>query len=251
MSALVEIKNLTISFPEDGSNFEAVKNVSFTVEEGEIVGVVGESGSGKSMSALALMGLLKKNAQIPNGEILFRGKNLLTCFLKHYRLNIGTDKRNYKYSCINRNYGKQTPHFKIVLDHALYIADKKRRYDLICDGKDHQQKDENKAFYMRLCIYQKSADYLAVLHISVKADGLLFILDGEICRKENDGKCTNNGTDDYKWKKFTHLRSPPFLFRCRSPRLHPASEDQRYFCKHRSFHKALHECPRQLSYRRR
>lgn len=78
MSTLVEIKNLTISFPEGDSNFEAVRNVSFQVQEGEIVGVVGESGSGKSMSALALMGLLKKHAQIPSGEILFRGQNLLT-----------------------------------------------------------------------------------------------------------------------------------------------------------------------------
>lgn len=78
MKSLVEIKNLTISFPEGDTNFEAVKNVSFQIQEGEIVGVVGESGSGKSMSALALMGLLKKHAQIPSGEILFRGKNLLT-----------------------------------------------------------------------------------------------------------------------------------------------------------------------------
>lgn len=78
MKPLVEIKDLTISFPEGDTTFEAVKNVSFTVEEGEIVGVVGESGSGKSMSALALMGLLKKNARIPSGEILFRGENLLT-----------------------------------------------------------------------------------------------------------------------------------------------------------------------------
>lgn len=78
MKNLVEINNLTISFPEGDTSFEAVKNVSFHIQEGEIVGVVGESGSGKSMSALALMGLLKKTAQIPNGEILFRGENLLT-----------------------------------------------------------------------------------------------------------------------------------------------------------------------------
>lgn len=77
MQPLVEIKDLTIRFPEGNQVFEAVKHVSFSVQEGEIVGVVGESGSGKSMSALALMGLLKKHAQIPNGEIRFRGKNLL------------------------------------------------------------------------------------------------------------------------------------------------------------------------------
>lgn len=78
MQPLVEIKDLTIRFPEGNQTFEAVKHVSFSVQEGEIVGVVGESGSGKSMSALALMGLLKKHAQIPNGEIRFRGENLLT-----------------------------------------------------------------------------------------------------------------------------------------------------------------------------
>lgn len=77
MNPLVEIKNLTIRFPEEDKNFEAVKNVSFQIQEGEIVGIVGESGSGKSMSALALMGLLKEQAQISSGEILFRGKDLL------------------------------------------------------------------------------------------------------------------------------------------------------------------------------
>lgn len=77
MKPLVEIKNLTISFPEEDKDFQAVRNVSFRIAEGEIVGVVGESGSGKSMSALALMGLLKKNAKISEGEILFRGKDLL------------------------------------------------------------------------------------------------------------------------------------------------------------------------------
>ena len=41
MSSLVEIKDLTISFPEGDSNFEAVRNISFQIQDGEIVGVVG------------------------------------------------------------------------------------------------------------------------------------------------------------------------------------------------------------------
>ena len=64
MEPLVEIKNLSIRFPEGNSTFEAVKGISFSIGKGEIVGVVGESGSGKSMSALALMGLLPKDAEI-------------------------------------------------------------------------------------------------------------------------------------------------------------------------------------------
>lgn len=91
MKPLVEIKNLTISFPEEQETCEVVKNVSFSIQEGEIVGVVGESGSGKSMSALALMGLLKKEAQITSGEIMFRGEDLLTMNPEKRRKLRGSD----------------------------------------------------------------------------------------------------------------------------------------------------------------
>lgn len=91
MKPLVEIKNLTISFPEEQETCEVVKDVSFSIQEGEIVGVVGESGSGKSMSALALMGLLKKEAQITSGEIMFRGEDLLTMNPEKRRKLRGSD----------------------------------------------------------------------------------------------------------------------------------------------------------------
>lgn len=75
---IVEIKNLTIGFDEPGGFQKAVDNLSFDIYDGEILGVVGESGSGKSMSALALMGLLKKEAVIPSGQLLFNNTDLLT-----------------------------------------------------------------------------------------------------------------------------------------------------------------------------
>lgn len=78
MKALAEIKNLTIGFQEGKNLHEAVKDISFNIYEGEILGVVGESGSGKSMSALALMGLLPKEARVLNGEIYFNGAELLS-----------------------------------------------------------------------------------------------------------------------------------------------------------------------------
>ena len=77
MEPLVEIKNLSIRFPEGNSTFEAVKGISFSIGKGEIVGVVGESGSGKSMSALALMGLLPKDAEIASGSLCFQGEDLV------------------------------------------------------------------------------------------------------------------------------------------------------------------------------
>ena len=64
---MIRIENLTVAFGEK----EAVKNVSFEINGGEILGVVGESGSGKSVTALTLMGLLGDEARITSGTITF------------------------------------------------------------------------------------------------------------------------------------------------------------------------------------
>jgi len=70
---LLEIRDLSISFPVAGrSNTNILKNVSLTLNKGEILGVVGESGSGKSLTSLATLGLLPDKAIIDSGEIIFR-----------------------------------------------------------------------------------------------------------------------------------------------------------------------------------
>ena len=73
---ILEVKNLTVGFPEHGQWHQVLNNISFEVGQGEIVGIVGESGSGKSMTALAVMHLLKENAVVESGEIIFEGKDL-------------------------------------------------------------------------------------------------------------------------------------------------------------------------------
>ncbi|MGN6502540.1 MAG: ABC transporter ATP-binding protein [Pseudolysinimonas sp.] len=74
---LLEVKNLSVTFPQGDADVLAVRDISYTVHEGEFLGIVGESGSGKSVSSLAVMGLLPDTAEV-TGEILFRGKSLLT-----------------------------------------------------------------------------------------------------------------------------------------------------------------------------
>lgn len=78
MSALLQIKNLNISFLRDGEWNEAVHGVSFEVPKGKTLGIVGESGSGKSVSNLAVMRLLnEKQSKITADEITLDGKDIL------------------------------------------------------------------------------------------------------------------------------------------------------------------------------
>ena len=75
--AILQIENLTTSFRIRDDYHAAVDDVSFTVNENEIVAVVGESGCGKSALALSIMGLHDKQRTKSEGSILYKGKNLL------------------------------------------------------------------------------------------------------------------------------------------------------------------------------
>ena len=74
---ILEVKDLSIRFPERYGDTAIVDRVSFTVREGETMGLVGESGCGKSITSLAIMGLLPATAQL-SGSIKFNGRELLT-----------------------------------------------------------------------------------------------------------------------------------------------------------------------------
>lgn len=73
---ILEVKDLSIAFPDAHGDVNIVDQVSFHVAPGQTMGLVGESGCGKSLISMAIMGLLPKNARV-EGEILFEGKNLL------------------------------------------------------------------------------------------------------------------------------------------------------------------------------
>lgn len=82
---LLEIKNLKIGFPTKKESHIVVDDLSFSLMEGEVLGIVGESGSGKTMTALAIMGLLSSEAVIEQGRIEYGGKNLLSASQKELR----------------------------------------------------------------------------------------------------------------------------------------------------------------------
>lgn len=68
---MVKVENLTIQFTDREQQQEVVKNVTFSMEKGELLGIVGESGSGKTMTALTIAGLLKRHAEIDSGAVYF------------------------------------------------------------------------------------------------------------------------------------------------------------------------------------
>ena len=75
--ALLEVKNLNLGFQSENKFFQALYDISFTIEQGKMLALVGESGCGKTMSATSIMQLIPKTARITSGEIFFNGENLL------------------------------------------------------------------------------------------------------------------------------------------------------------------------------
>ena len=77
MSHLLEVKNLQTHFPTRAGLVKAVNDVSFHINEGELVGLVGESGCGKSITALSIMRLISPPGKIIGGSVKFKGEDLL------------------------------------------------------------------------------------------------------------------------------------------------------------------------------
>ncbi|MER5741733.1 dipeptide/oligopeptide/nickel ABC transporter permease/ATP-binding protein [Streptomyces sp. NPDC002225] len=87
---LLVVRDLSIRFPDRYGPVPVVDSLNFTVHEGETLGLVGESGCGKSITSLAVMGLLARNAEV-GGEILYRGRNLLDLRPKERRALMGPE----------------------------------------------------------------------------------------------------------------------------------------------------------------
>lgn len=77
MNELLEMKHVAVNFAVYGSTVHAVRDVSFSMEEGQTVALVGESGCGKSITAKTIMGLVKKPGKVMEGsKILFGGTDI-------------------------------------------------------------------------------------------------------------------------------------------------------------------------------
>lgn len=76
--ALLSVEHLHTSFFTHLGEVKAIRDVSFTVNKGEIIGIVGESGSGKSVTSLSILRLLQRPGKIVGGKVLLSGEDLVT-----------------------------------------------------------------------------------------------------------------------------------------------------------------------------
>jgi oligopeptide transport system ATP-binding protein len=87
---VLEVEDLGVEFHTPAGVVHAVSGVSFSLKQGEILGIVGESGSGKSVTAGAIMGLLPDTARV-TGKARFQGRDLLTMRRKEFNRIRGKD----------------------------------------------------------------------------------------------------------------------------------------------------------------
>lgn len=76
MSELLKVRNLNVDFLVKKEQIHVVNDVSFDVQEGEVLVVIGETGCGKSVTANAILHLLPENARV-SGSLEFEGNDLL------------------------------------------------------------------------------------------------------------------------------------------------------------------------------
>ena len=78
MTVLLEISDLHLDYAGAGAPAQVLRGINLTAAAGEVVGIVGESGCGKSTLALAMIGLLPRNAVVKNGSVRVAGQEILT-----------------------------------------------------------------------------------------------------------------------------------------------------------------------------
>ncbi|AWR96880.1 ATP-binding cassette domain-containing protein [Acidianus sulfidivorans JP7] len=85
---LLEVRNLGVEYFVDKTGIIALRDVSFNLDSGEILGIVGESGSGKTTLAKAIIRAIRPPGKIISGEVLFNGKDLLKMDYKQFKQQV-------------------------------------------------------------------------------------------------------------------------------------------------------------------
>ena len=128
--AILEIKNLKVHYMTKNGPAQAVDTISFSVDENKTVGLIGESGCGKTTTARAIMKFVKEPGRIVGGEVLFKGRDVLTFTdkeLRDIRGNEMTIVRQEAQNALNpvMTIGDQIA--EVILEHEA--VDKKQAWE--------------------------------------------------------------------------------------------------------------------------
>ena len=109
---LLNVRNLCVAFHDGEAWYEVLKDVSFTVEPGEVIGNVGESGCGKSLTALSIFRVLPRHGARLTGEMMFEGRDLAKLAEHEMR-----DVRGRRISMV---FQKPNPFPKSIVENVAY-----------------------------------------------------------------------------------------------------------------------------------
>ena len=89
--ALLNVEKLSVHFGDETAPFKAVDRISYSIEQGQVIGIVGESGSGKSVSSLAIMGLIDYPGNVQADKLEFAGRDLTKIAENERRQLVGAE----------------------------------------------------------------------------------------------------------------------------------------------------------------
>ena len=200
---------------------------------GDGVGVVADSGH---KLAHGDVGKLLVGELLDVGEHVHAHlrQNFLARGLQQHGLDVGANQAHNQNARIDRHHGKQPLEFKAALHQLLDLAHQQGGDQIVDDGEQHHQKDQNELLFVRPGIAQQPCDDLAVRHMAVKAHRVLFVFLQGIGNDEDQRKHADDGAEDQNRQILMHgprLLPPPAAGA-------PPSSDKRG-----RFHTASHGCP--------
>jgi oligopeptide transport system ATP-binding protein len=131
---LLEVNHLRTSFFTFSGEVQAVRGISFSLTQREIIGIVGESGSGKSVACLSIIRLLPDPGKIVSGEILFEGRDVL-------KMSIA-DLRRLRNSQIGMVFQEPMTSLNPTMRVGAQIVERIRAFNKGINGKQAREKAE-------------------------------------------------------------------------------------------------------------
>ena len=129
MVEILKVSNLSTAFQSSYGSKQALKNISFKINEGEVLALVGESGSGKTVTSLSIMGLLPNNAYVEEGNINLTDKknnqiNILELTDEKHNLIRGNDISmvfQEPMTCLNPTMTVGDQIIEVILNHKKLL----------------------------------------------------------------------------------------------------------------------------------